>query len=372
MKLFNPPPLWFKRDRLPRVRVLTDRYDATYFLAFHFALKSLTQQRKVSFSSCSREEFDHFFNPATSIESQVKKWLDHWQPDLIFLNRFSSHLAIPLVEACLKLNIPTVYFIDDNLIEIPADIPELLQSSHAQTATIETRKQLLQMVNFIWSSTPSLTAQLQPLLPQKTFISTAYPPYLTGLINPPPKPHPSPTPQAQALTLGYMGSKGHNDDLESVADAIAATLSSHPLIRFETFGTVSMPNRLLQFGSRVKHHRPVGRYDQFLNYLAKLNWRIGLAPLIDHPFNRCKSPVKYLEYTACHIATIAARSGVYEPYIESGKNGILVEDNWQEMINDLIANPQQCAELVSQARVNCANRFPLTNVTDQIMNFVPG
>jgi len=77
-----------------------------------------------------------------------------------------------------------------------------------------------------------------------------------------------------------------------------------------------------------------------------------LAPLEDNPFNRCKSNVKWLEYSACGVA------GIYSdlpPYacVKSGETGILVRNtanDWYNALAYLIDNPVKRRQMARNAR----------------------
>ena len=77
-----------------------------------------------------------------------------------------------------------------------------------------------------------------------------------------------------------------------VLPAVRRLMSEVPNLRFETFGTIGATQSLSEFGSRVGHHRGVPNYALFLARLSELGWWVGIAPLEDTPFNRCKADTK--------------------------------------------------------------------------------
>jgi glycosyltransferase involved in cell wall biosynthesis len=76
-------------------------------------------------------------------------------------------------------------------------------------------------------------------------------------------------------------------------------------------------------------HRPAGighSYPAFATWLQSLGgYDVGLAPLLDVVFNRCKSNVKWLEYSAMGLATIATDLPPYSESIEHEHSGLLVQ-----------------------------------------------
>src|SRR5439155_12656725 len=69
---------------------------------------------------------------------------------------------------------------------------------------------------------------------------------------------------------------------------------------------------------------------------------IGLAPLHDTPFNRAKSDIKYLEYSATGAATMASPLAPYETSVHEDR-GMLIRDNtpdaWSAALGRLVDDP---------------------------------
>ena len=80
-------------------------------------------------------------------------------------------------------------------------------------------------------------------------------------------------------------------------------------------------------------------YPLFVGWLREQRpcWHIGLAPLRDTEFNRYKSELKWLEYTALGLAVVASDRAAYAA-VQDGVRGRLVADNpaaWAEAIVEL-------------------------------------
>jgi hypothetical protein len=72
--------------------------------------------------------------------------------------------------------------------------------------------------------------------------------------------------------------------------------------------------RFITLAEKITHFRfePLVPIDQYLSRLCQLNFDIGLCPLPDTPFARCKSPIKFHEYIISGAIPIAQYSPVYE------------------------------------------------------------
>ncbi len=132
----------------------------------------------------------------------------------------------------------------------------------------------------------------------------------------------------KGIRIGWDGSKGHEPDLELIRPVIKEIKKDYPEVKFVTMGA--------QPDFSDEHHE----WTPMMNYpkkLASLNLDIGLAPLIDSSFNRCKSNLRYLNYSALSIPV------VYSPTEnQKGLPGINATSRyeWYEAISTLIEDKQ--------------------------------
>ena len=356
-----------KSSDKPIVLVFTDHFNATYYLAFHYPLISLQNQKKLEFIAFSQEDIRNKVKSNTNnVASIIKNILIEINPTAVFFNRYGLPYGDFILNECRKQKIKTVYFLDDDLLHIPKNLHQIIKTQHGAKEVVATRKYLLENVDLIWISTEYLSNKIQQLFSHQNCMYGNYPPYLDFLIDRSSKKQKS----TDCFTFGYMGSKGHNRDLALLSDSISKILEKYPKTRFETFGTVAMPKKLTKFGDRVTSHNVIKNYQDFLGFLYQLNWNIGLAPLENSVFNYCKSPVKYLEYTACEIPIIASDNLVYTQLINS-HNGILVgAKQWYEKIKLFVDNPDIKKNFVREAQKTCQEKFPLQSTETQILDIV--
>lgn len=147
--------------------------------------------------------------------------------------------------------------------------------------------------------------------------------------------------------LGWIGGRAHFDDLMMVAPVLRTILEKNPDVTLSLINSAVKQScealgrpypftglKNVQYADRSV---PINRYAQFA---ASFGFDIGIAPLVDCNFNRSKSNLRWLEYSALHLPTIATDISHFRQSINPGIDGLLVADNdlqkWQESIEFLI------------------------------------
>ena len=68
-------------------------------------------------------------------------------------------------------------------------------------------------------------------------------------------------------------------------------------------------------------------YPGFVNWATqRRGWDIGIAPLVDSPFNRSKSAIKAMDYAALGLPVLASDMPVFRGSLADGPGGMLVEN----------------------------------------------
>jgi glycosyltransferase involved in cell wall biosynthesis len=157
--------------------------------------------------------------------------------------------------------------------------------------------------------------------------------------------------------IGYAGSNSHQNDLVMVMPSIAKIMKKHPHVHLELMGSVPKDKIKEYFGGAGFDDDALGRislvtstdsFNTYPEHLAKQPWHLGICPLVDTPFTRSKSHIKWMEYSMYKIPTIASR--VY-PYfmdigerqtIQHGETGYLCrEHEWFDTLDDVIEHYEE-------------------------------
>lgn len=165
------------------------------------------------------------------------------------------------------------------------------------------------------------------------------------------------------VVIGYSGSNSHQDDLRVVLPVIDKLLSKYPNLWFEIIGAIDKTKLELYFHDfnmknldRVAMLPATATFWEYPEYLAQQKWDIGIAPLVDSAFTRCKSHIKWMEYSMYRIPTVASR--VYPYFMElagretitDGETGFLCENNeWEAKLERLILDKELRERIGEQA-----------------------
>jgi len=137
----------------------------------------------------------------------------------------------------------------------------------------------------------------------------------------------------------WQGGSSHYEDLYIVHKQIVNILKKYPTVKFVYFGDMRFvslfkdaPQNQIEYHGWVSHKT-------YPYKLATMNCDIGLCPVADNEFNRCKSSIKWMEYSTQKMATIASDITPYNVDIEKDVTGILVNDSeWFDAMERLIAD----------------------------------
>ncbi|MRS01652.1 glycosyltransferase [bacterium] len=169
------------------------------------------------------------------------------------------------------------------------------------------------------------------------------------------------TPPSQGpVIIGYAGTITHSADLtllEEVLEKISSKYSNKVAFTFMGCSTERI-SRLPGF-SFISFETT---YEAYARKLQEIPLDIMLVPLEDNPFNRCKSNIKWLEYSACGIAGIYADLPPYNTTVAHGKTGLLVgqnTDKWVHAIELLIEHPDLRKQIARQAREEVLSKYTL-------------
>ena len=282
-------------------------------------------------------------------------------PDLLVLSRYTSAGGLDWIARARSAHVPVIFHIDDDLLAVPASLGESKYRSYNDPARLKALRDNIESSDLCYVSTGELGRRLKqhgvtaPIVAGDIYCSVSADE--VGALVPP----------ATGPVIGYMGTAGHSADLALVLPAICETMDQVPALNFELFGTIKTPPELARFGTRVRHLPPVADYSEFRACLRSLGWWVGLAPLEDNPFNRCKADTKWVEYSLAGMAVVASDLPVYHRACADGA-GVLAQgrDQWRQSILRLIERPQERASMIEAAERKLREQYSHARLREQV------
>ena len=252
--------------------------------------------------------------------------------------------ADALIRHCREHGITLLYDLDDDLRHIPRDHPD------AQLLRPRARlvSRLVRGADAVWVSTPALAATLAELRDDVRVVENGLDERLwTAGAAAPPRQGP--------VRILFMGTATHDADFAIVEGALGATEVG---VRRACVGRTArrqQPRRSAVLGEPYRHAgaTPRASYPGFVNWITQQHWDIGIAPLADTPFNRCKSAIKTLDYAALGLPVLASDRAVYRGTLADGPGGWLVPDDenaWFVALASLVRDARLRRRLSDGAR----------------------
>lgn len=153
-------------------------------------------------------------------------------------------------------------------------------------------------------------------------------------------------------TLFYHGSASHYAELEWLEPVVEQALSRCPELTFEVIGDRHVRDRFAHL-ARVHVLHPM-QWPAYQALLRRPGRTIGLAPLLDSPFNAARAPTKFFDITQAGAVGLYARGPIYERLVSDGINGRLLPmdkpDAWVDAIEHLLTNEPERVRMLAEAR----------------------
>lgn len=145
------------------------------------------------------------------------------------------------------------------------------------------------------------------------------------------------------VTIGWLAGQEHHLDVERlpIRAALGRLLDAHERVRVISIGVG------LGLDDPRYRHIPRLPFAELDGELAMFD--VGLAPIVDIPFNRARSNVKLKEYAVLGAAWLASPVGAYVGMGEQQGGRLVPDDGWYEALERIVVKDRERRKLAKRA-----------------------
>lgn len=223
------------------------------------------------------------------------------------------------------------------------DDPFLINDAHPDKDLIQAKKfmreRLVRMADHIIVSTEPIKQSVKSFNPYVTVIPNAIDPKIWEVKKK--------KKNDGIIRIGWIASGSHVAEFPIILEVFSELRDKYKNVEFH-FAGITMEDFE---ENRVFHHRGTASYLDFPQWYANLGIDISVAPLLDTPFNRAKSNIKWMEASMLEIPTVASDVLPYQ-CIKQGRTGYLAKTKGQfiKHLSWLIENKELREKIGKQAK----------------------
>ncbi len=213
-------------------------------------------------------------------------------------------------------------------------------------------------LNGLFVSTPYLAQEYRAVLPAKWPVSVlpnCYDPEEWAPVAPaPPRPNP---------TILWAGSIAHGGNVKVAFQGLKRVFKAMPDAKLVVMGA-----RLKEFeelGDRVEWAGWTSLEAYPVRLAAQGAW-VAIAPATDHPFNKAKSHIRWMEYTLAGIPTVASPIPEYLTWADDGAWFANSDEEWAGRLLELLGDATLRTRLLDAA----LERVKLCDIRQQLDKWV--
>lgn len=283
------------------------------------------------------------------------------QSDIIICIRGSERLELRIMQEAKRLGKYLIYFLDDDLLNVPDIASSSLYFKNGQVR--DTILSIMKCCHSLWTTNKNIALKYNDLFDKSVVVDAP------AIILP--REPDSVSGPARPVSIGFAGSVDHAGFLQTLLkEPLLEIKRLFPDVAIEFIG--AKPLFVEQAG--FTHFSYMAGYDDYNRFIGSRHWDIGLAPLPDGDFYRCKYFNKYIEYAGKRIAGIYSHVEPYTFVVEEGRNGLLVNndpDDWFRAIRRLVEDVARRREIAERGFADVNENYSLKKVSGRLTAALP-
>lgn len=256
----------------------------------------------------------------------------HYRADVVISQRYAVpgiSNADDLIEHCRRQGMCLVYDLDDNLLDIPDEHPEA-EELRLRAAVV---RHMLLAADVVWVSTEGLRENLLRLRPDIEVVQNGLDERIWTLPSIPERAKSDP------VRILYMGTATHDADLALIAPVARRLRAKFGAeVSIEIIGVTSRSDVSRDLVRVALPATATRSYPAFVSWFTRnRRWDIGIAPLMDSAFNRCKSAIKAMDYMGLGLAVVVSDVEAYRNLPDDAVLRVANDpDSWYEALAGLV------------------------------------
>ena len=256
---------------------------------------------------------------------------------------------LKICELAKAMKTPTLLDFDDYLFGIPDWNPAKRIYRHD---VLEDLKMTISNSDYVSVTTAFLAEELSKFNSNITIIPNAFDDELFGFEKI----------QSKNKTIAWRGSATHIEDLKSIIPAIQDIQNSKQFLDWSWYFIGKDAQVMKKQIPSAKIIDQMGLLNYF-SYIKELNPAIQIVPLVDHPFNRAKSNIAWLEATYSGAVTVAPE--YLEEFNRPGVVRYRDVEHFKQLMIELMQNPESLGEYFNKSYEYIKENLLLSKVNDQ-------
>jgi len=279
--------------------------------------------------------------------------------DILITVRGSEYPTLKVVEAAKAAGKFLIYFLDDDLLDIPGGMSSTAYYSDPIIKGYLVR--IVSLCNVLWAVNPRILEKYSAWCSRTVLSKVPAQILKEGKHN-----------SGEKIHALYAGSVDHNGLVqEKLAPAVSRILRDHSdKIDFTFIGA----NPKLHGLDGVKYYAYFDSYDAYQKVMLNGAFDVGLAPGYRIPFYSCKYFNKFIEYSQYGIAGIYENYPPFTDIVTDGQNGILcgeTSDDWYQTLLRITEGTIDTAELAVRAQEDIRHHFVPEQIANNLKRDIP-
>ncbi len=273
--------------------------------------------------------------------------------DLLIVFRASTRRGLRTFRAAKRAGKRTVWASDDDLLSLDATNP--VGSRYQRPKVRKTINTMMHGADALWTFSSAMAEKYRSLGFQKVCDCHSLAPLREALSL---RANASRV-SSSRIRIGHIGDFSHANEMHHLAAAVRL-LTDMRLERDWEFDFVGYTPDELKGHPRVRSIPYITGIDAFHEWLGTADWSIGVAPLRDTPFNRCKTDNKFRTFSAFGIAGIYTNMPPYSDSVQHQQTGILCNDDpecYARSLAKLIQDDSLRSLIQTNAKRVCLERY---------------